>query len=362
VVFSKSSLSIDSNLQGTNLTIPAVFVASSNISSLASSNTITLSPSFLTSSPLYSTPSGLTIVDLRPLQTGGTPSLVSHRTDWFNFSSRFHVAAPYPVLYVVGADALNGGMVVLDIHNPYDPALLGVWSGASLSDVVVASCGNYRLAFCVSTDSSSVFVLDVTDPTNPFLAMYWATPYPPHSSWPDPSCGYLYVVYEGVSIPSDIYSVPSYTPPNLNNTSGNSSTGAISTPAITTFYYPTNRSTVPQELVCYQNFLYIADAGLSLYDITTPSKPSLVARTGSYSSTTFTATTGLYARSARDVYLVDRDRGLFTLQYDQELVVEQVNLTKMSMGATIAAALLSVGLLTIFWVVFVIFRMEHWAK
>eukprot|EP01113_Clastostelium_recurvatum_P031976 TRINITY_DN4055_c0_g1_i4.p1 TRINITY_DN4055_c0_g1~~TRINITY_DN4055_c0_g1_i4.p1 ORF type:complete len:654 (-),score=149.69 TRINITY_DN4055_c0_g1_i4:11-1972(-) len=424
IVFSRRTLAIDPVWRNFNLTIPVLFVANSNMTVLTTSATASLSPDSLAPSPLYSEPPGLTIVDLAPLATSsGQPRLVDHRLDWFKFSSRMHViSGGDPILYVVGTDTYNGGLVMLDISSPLNPRLISTWTETPLTDIIVATCGNYKLAFCVSPSTYQVVIIDVTSVFRPVTAMRFNTPFPPHSLSPNPSCNYLYVAYEGGNVPSDVYTIPTYVPPPIpepsNNTNStdpiptpvfpslnttNSTNPTISStytfplnmtdsidflfdssssesspirdtvlprasydviiePTVQAYYYPSNRSAVSLEIIAYNDFLYVADAGLSLFSINHPLSPSLLARTGSYASTSFSATAGLYARNAREVYLVDRDRGLLVLQYEQEQVVELVNVTTMSTGATIAAALLSVGFLTIFFIVFVIFRLEHWIR
>ncbi len=95
------------------------------------------------------------------------PTLVYTITDVDN-SHNVHVADGY--LYIVGADEYD--IWIYDLAFPGNPSLVGTWSGEYIHDIDVVDDIIYGMAIY----SSTAYIIDATDKTNPQTLVSWQYP------------------------------------------------------------------------------------------------------------------------------------------------------------------------------------------
>ncbi len=89
-------------------------------------------------------------------------------------------------LYVVGADE-GDDIEILDLSNPAEPVRVGGWSAEYIHDVYVRD--NY--AYACGYYSSTMYIIDISDPANPFTEASWTYPGAAHATWLTEDGNYL---------------------------------------------------------------------------------------------------------------------------------------------------------------------------
>jgi len=98
--------------------------------------------------------------------------------EWEGISRAHNLFQADGYLYVVGADE-GEDMEILDLSNPAEPARVGGWLGEYLHDVYVRD--NY--AYGCGIYSSTMYIIDVSDKSNPFTVTSWSYPGSAHAAW-----------------------------------------------------------------------------------------------------------------------------------------------------------------------------------
>jgi len=148
------------------------------------------------------------------MSISNTPKLVATRTDFFNYSHNIFVEMEpvRPYLYCVGGDVTpNGGIAIFDISNQLNPVPIFKWDVTYIHDVVVQQRTDgryvaYGSAIFANTSVPSLYILDVTDPTNVTIISAWNSRYRlTHNAWPTTDGKYLYTTHEQNGLPITVW-------------------------------------------------------------------------------------------------------------------------------------------------------------
>ena len=107
---------------------------------------------------------GVQVVDVSDLDN---IQLVYTISDFDN-SHNIHVWEGY--LFVIGADIHD--LWIYDLNNPSNPNLVGTWNGEYLHDIDV----NNNKVYGMGIYSSTAYILDISDITNPTTLVSWTYP------------------------------------------------------------------------------------------------------------------------------------------------------------------------------------------
>ncbi|MDP6684666.1 MAG: choice-of-anchor B family protein [Candidatus Marinimicrobia bacterium] len=106
--------------------------------------------------------------------------------EWDGISGAHNLFQADGYLYVVGADG-GDHIDILDLSNPAEPVKVGGWSSEYIHDVYVRD--NY--AYACGYYSSTMYIIDVSDKTNPFTEVSWTYPGAAHATWLTEDGNYL---------------------------------------------------------------------------------------------------------------------------------------------------------------------------
>ena len=257
---------------GTGIVIPVVMIAHAagvalrdQLQAVGSAPHAIFNASSYVYDPFFKPPEGLWVIDFAdPLD----PSLVMKNRDWFNAAHNILVDPKRSILYVCGMDTFNGGLLVLGIDDPLQPVHLGHWDLAYFHDVEVAFRQdlNKWILYGTAIYDAKVYMLDVNDPASAsFLRVIavWDTPDWPHNTASTPDGKVLYVTHEDFAMPITIWHVES--PQSVTRA------GEIS--------IESDKNTIPHNIFLKFDRLWASyySSGVSVFDITKPLQPSLMA-------------------------------------------------------------------------------------
>jgi PA domain len=216
VVVSQREDTIVPSMSGnsTGIEIPVAMVRRSDgerlRAALASGATVRVAfdSSSLVDNPLLQPPDGLRVIDM---SVPTAPRFALQTNEWFDFAHNLHVDPRRPLLYAVGMDTMNGGLLVLDVGaDPLRPQFVASWNETYLHDVEVAYRDDLErwVAFGTAIYDGCVYVLDVTEPSRGidvlarFETLAW-----PHNTASTADGRYLYLTHEDLYMPITIWRV-----------------------------------------------------------------------------------------------------------------------------------------------------------
>jgi len=202
--------------------------------------------------------------------------------------------------------------MILDISDPINPKQVGMWDVTYLHDIVIVPRDGKYIGFGAAiyenTKSESIYVIDVTDPTNPTtLSAFKAHWNWTHNAWPTVDGKYLYVTHEEVGAPITIWNTA-----DLHNIF---QVGEL-------FVVANNKGAVAHNVHVRDNRLWISyySQGSIVYDITVPDKPVLIGQYDTSPGIPFgmDGTWGQYPYSnTKNSYASDMSNGLFILKLNE---------------------------------------------
>jgi len=228
-----------------------------------------------------------------------------------------------PYAYVVGFRAPGwtggdtrqyGGFLILDITNNLQPTQAGVWNETYIHDIVIQPRNGRWIGYAAAIYSvvgvtPGLYIIDVTDPTNPVtLYRYYAHYNWTHNCWPTGDGKYLYVTHEDVDAPITIWNIE-----DLSNVYQVNELNIV----------PDNLDVVAHNVHVRGNRLWISyySMGSAVYDITDPVNPVLI---GLYDTAPdkpigMDGTWGIYPfANSYNVYATDMSNGLYVLKLNSQ--------------------------------------------
>ena len=237
---------------------------------------------------------GIQVVDISDPEN---PELV---LEWDEISQAHNIFQADGYLYVVGA---NGGehIEILDVSNPAVPVRVGGWTNEYIHDVYVRD--NYAYACGIS--SSTMYIIDVSDKTNPYTETSWTYPGAAHAAWLNEDGNYLITADETQGGNIKIWDIQNFE--NINMVSEWMPEGGEEKSAHNVFVR--------------EDFLYISYYvfGLQILDISDPTNPVLAGYFDTYHGEEglYEGNWGVYpfAESCHS-YVSDMDAGLVLVDFD----------------------------------------------
>lgn len=142
---------------------------------------------------------GIQVIDLRQIDSG-TVTLATSLSD-LGFFTAHNIAIDEQsgFAYACGANVLDGGLLAVDIRDPLNPQIAGAWTEHYVHDaqVVTYTEGPYagrEIAFAATTDAG-LTIVDVTDKSNMTTlgALKYPTAFFTHQCWLSEDRRYLFV-------------------------------------------------------------------------------------------------------------------------------------------------------------------------
>ena len=100
---------------------------------------------------------------------------------WTGVTSSHNIFQADGYLYVVGAD--GDDLHILDLSNPAQPVKVGGWNGEYLHDVYVRGDYAYGCGINPTIPDTSIYIIDISDKTNPTTVTGWTYSGAAHSCW-----------------------------------------------------------------------------------------------------------------------------------------------------------------------------------
>eukprot|EP01095_Lingulamoeba_sp_RSL-Kostka_P014745 TRINITY_DN655_c0_g1_i1.p1 TRINITY_DN655_c0_g1~~TRINITY_DN655_c0_g1_i1.p1 ORF type:complete len:641 (-),score=233.08 TRINITY_DN655_c0_g1_i1:75-1997(-) len=244
--------------------------------------TTTINPNTKRDNDMYSPPDGLVIADV----TDPTNVQVKYQSrEFFDFSHNIFIDPDRALMYACGMSkdvdlskgkderyVSNGGILVFDISDPYNPVKIANYDEFYIHDIEVAAYNNpafpnvdYILVGC-GIYNKTVVILDVTNPSgninNDVIASFDTDSWP-HNSALTMDNHYVYITHEDTSMNVDIWDISDLS----------------SITFISSFGYGQEHETIPHNVFITSEdlmFLSYYSEGVLSYDISDPKKPALI--------------------------------------------------------------------------------------
>jgi len=203
-------------------------------------------------------------------------------------------------LYVVGTNASFGDMHILALSNPAAPILVGTWTGEYLHDVYVRD--NY--AYGAGIYSSTMYIIDISDKSNPTTVASWTYPGKAHACWLTEDDNYLITADEIAGGHVKIWDIQDFN--NINLVSEWTAADA--------------ENLTVHNVFVRDNYLYCSYYvfGLQIVDVSDPYQPFLAGYFDSYlgENELFGGNWGIYPfTESCNIYISDRSNGLFVVDF-----------------------------------------------
>ena len=203
-------------------------------------------------------------------------------------------------LYVVGTNESVGDMHILDLSNPAAPVLAGTWTGDYLHDVYVRD--NY--AYGAGIYSSTMYIIDISDKSNPTTVASWTYPGKAHACWLTEDDNYLITADEIAGGHVKIWDIQDFN--NINLVSEWTAADA--------------ENLTVHNVFVRDNYLYCSYYvfGLQIVDVSDPYQPFLAGYFDSYlgENELFGGNWGIYPfTESCNIYISDRSNGLFVVDF-----------------------------------------------
>jgi len=265
--------------------------------------TISLSAEFLQNNPIYQPPDGFIIADLSDISN----VVVKNKTrEWFDFAHNILVDPERPYLYACGTDRGEGGVLVFDITQPFNPVLIAQWDVAYIHDMqvqkrpdgqwVMYGCGIYN---------STVYILDVTTPHSVLEEVSsFTTLDSPHNAAVSDDGFTLYITHEEDMHPVTIWNC----------------TDLFNIVQVGQFDVNADQGTIPHNAMINENLLWMSyySEGVIVYNITDAPHPAELSRydTSPNFTSSYHGVWGVYPYDPAGnlVYASDIETGLWVLR------------------------------------------------
>ncbi len=262
---------------------------------------------------------GLLIFDLSNLPD--TVTLTNQVTSFFTSAHNIFIDEPKGRLYAVGVNT-GTDIVVLDIAtNPDEPILLGsvqLPEGGYIHDLYVRD----NIVYASHGNANQLIIWDFTDPSDPqYIASFDSNGYN-HSNWVSDD-GKTMVFAEEVptGLPMGIVDITDMANDNIE--------------LYTYFKFPLlapeHIGNTPHNPYILGNFVYTSyyEDGIQIFDISDPANPTLAGYYDTYPSNDdyngYAGCWGAYPfLPSGNILASDMDNGLFVLEFDQSVNVDQL--------------------------------------
>jgi len=251
-------------------------------------------------------PQGIQIVDLSPLPD--EPVLVNTMTDVLT-SHNLYIDTDRALLYVCGDLYPNlSGMRIYSLADPAAPQLIGSWNGSYVHDMHVV--GDRVVVFL---GPLGVAVLDMSDPTAPFMIQFFKYPnlaYA-HSGWASPCGKYLAI--------NDEFS-------EMNGIVDRTTIRFFEWDPIEAKYFPVSKYLGPNSAVDHNifwmgDYAYVSNYayGLTILDVSNVHQPHIIAKYDTFPEGNWPFLIGAWGvypfLPSGNILVSDIHRGLYVLEH-----------------------------------------------
>ncbi len=265
---------------------------------------------------------GVQIMDMSDIDNGNVTHVGNSTAGGFTTAHNLVNNPESGRLFIVGANAGNGGLVELNISNPTSPQIASAWSQMYVHDAQVVSYteGPYagrEIAFCCSGldggwTNTGLRIVDVTTPGNFFTisTLNYSTPSYSHQAWLSEDKQYLYLNDELDEI-DGLVSQTTTRVIDVSDLGNPSQAGTFSTGLGATDH---NLYTVG-EILLESNY----QSGLRIFDASDPLNPFEIGYFDTYpanNSDGFNGAWSNFAFPSGTVIVSDINRGMFVLGVD----------------------------------------------
>jgi choice-of-anchor B domain-containing protein len=261
---------------------------------------------------------GLQVIDLTQIDAGVVSVATSLTTGTFRTAHNLFINEASEFLYLCGANSPTSGLIAVDLADPAQPVMTGIWTEHYVHDVYVrnfdicpytARAGPCELAYAFGTNDG-LFVIDVTDKTEMTTIgrLLYPTTAVCHQGWMTDDEKYILLNDEGdesrLDIPTTTYVIDVQDP--SHPTLATSFTNGL--PSID------HNLMIRGDLVFEANY----SSGLRVYDISDVLNAHEIAYFDTYPADnrqSFNGAWGVHAHLPSGLILVsDRQGGLFVLR------------------------------------------------